>query len=538
MVKILRSTIIIIIVLSLLLVVNAKYYISDSSVILPTSTINGSLKVKGPSPYYDITGYGAIPNDNADDSQAIQSAINAVPSTGGTVFIPAGTYDIHSSIVPKSNLTIIGEGIGITILKGHAALKDTSVIQNISIVNNAIKHLRLADFEIDGSAMNTTGYSALRKGVYLQYVNDSIFENLLIHHTPATGLGIDFLTNTVIDKTIVHHCGTAGQMGSNGIGVGTSGTVNRDVEPVIISNSIAYLNANKGIMVEEQHDDADRAIIDNCIAWGNYDGFSIAGTSHVILSDSHSYNNTRHGLLILNTSWTFTEGSSEWVTVTGNNFFNNGQNGIHAEGKNNRYITIDDNVVYQNWNDGIKFEGSFIFIRDNLIKYNGWRGIIGFGYVDSSHIMIDGNYIYDNGMENFSFPLFSDGIQLKSMSAGVVLSEIMVTNNFMGDIRSSGKTQRYGLNLAGSGSYEDVFVTNNDFTNNWKPGILNETPILDKELITFNNINTTHPNEVVGHLKVGLGGSQKNITLTSPDLSTWCCGVGNAGAFSCRAGEC
>jgi polygalacturonase len=40
--------------------------------------------------------FGAMGNGTADDTAAIQAAINALPSTGGTVEVPAGTYMINA----------------------------------------------------------------------------------------------------------------------------------------------------------------------------------------------------------------------------------------------------------------------------------------------------------------------------------------------------------------------------------------------------------------------------------------------------------
>lgn len=40
--------------------------------------------------------FGAMGNGSADDTKAIQAAINALPSTGGTVEVPAGTYMINA----------------------------------------------------------------------------------------------------------------------------------------------------------------------------------------------------------------------------------------------------------------------------------------------------------------------------------------------------------------------------------------------------------------------------------------------------------
>jgi len=39
-----------------------------------------------------VRDYGAVGNGIHDDTSAIQAAINSLPSTGGTVFVPAGTY--------------------------------------------------------------------------------------------------------------------------------------------------------------------------------------------------------------------------------------------------------------------------------------------------------------------------------------------------------------------------------------------------------------------------------------------------------------
>ena len=45
----------------------------------------------------NVKNYGALGNGSHDDTSAIQAAINSLPSTGGTVTIPAGTYMIDTS---------------------------------------------------------------------------------------------------------------------------------------------------------------------------------------------------------------------------------------------------------------------------------------------------------------------------------------------------------------------------------------------------------------------------------------------------------
>jgi polygalacturonase len=46
----------------------------------------------------DVKNFGAMGNGSTDDTAAIQAAINALPSTGGTVEVPAGTYMINALV--------------------------------------------------------------------------------------------------------------------------------------------------------------------------------------------------------------------------------------------------------------------------------------------------------------------------------------------------------------------------------------------------------------------------------------------------------
>ncbi|MDD5322269.1 MAG: right-handed parallel beta-helix repeat-containing protein [Methylococcales bacterium] len=55
----------------------------------------------------NVKDKGAVGNDSTNDTAAIQAAVNQVGGTGGTVFVPAGTYmiDALTSVKLKSNMT-------------------------------------------------------------------------------------------------------------------------------------------------------------------------------------------------------------------------------------------------------------------------------------------------------------------------------------------------------------------------------------------------------------------------------------------------
>jgi Pectate lyase superfamily protein len=69
----------------------------------------------------DVTTYGAIPNDSADDSLAIQNAIDAAPDNS-TIYFPKGIYLLAGvKINNRSGLTLTGDGSTLTILKRNGS---------------------------------------------------------------------------------------------------------------------------------------------------------------------------------------------------------------------------------------------------------------------------------------------------------------------------------------------------------------------------------------------------------------------------------
>ncbi len=57
-----------------------------------------------------VLSFGAIPNDNLDDSAAVQTGINIIHANGGGVlFFPAGTYNLGGHVKIKSGVILRGE---------------------------------------------------------------------------------------------------------------------------------------------------------------------------------------------------------------------------------------------------------------------------------------------------------------------------------------------------------------------------------------------------------------------------------------------
>jgi hypothetical protein len=85
---------------------------------------------------YSVRDYGAKGDGVADDSAAFQAAINAVPASGGVVFVPAGTYRIASALTLKSGLSFLGAGRECTSLilaNASGIIVDAGVYSDVSI---------------------------------------------------------------------------------------------------------------------------------------------------------------------------------------------------------------------------------------------------------------------------------------------------------------------------------------------------------------------------------------------------------------------
>lgn len=76
---------------------------------------------------YDVTDYGAVPNDGQNDYNAIMAAVNAAQGVAGlsVVYFPAGTYNVNSII----HLSRIDSSIGYSDIVLQGAGSDQTILQ-------------------------------------------------------------------------------------------------------------------------------------------------------------------------------------------------------------------------------------------------------------------------------------------------------------------------------------------------------------------------------------------------------------------------
>jgi len=177
----------------------------------------------------------------ADNYSSIQAAITSLPATGGTVFIPEGTYTLTSALVLPSNVVLCGSG-GATILR-CANNTDINIIYAIDKTNITIK-----DLTLDGNKANnaTAGDRELQNGIYLKDVcTDVLIEGLFIKDTIRSGIKLgqtqieyNQCQRVIIDNCIILDCGVA--EGSDVEGIMGKGCVEITVSNCIIKRAYRH----------------------------------------------------------------------------------------------------------------------------------------------------------------------------------------------------------------------------------------------------------------------------------------------------------
>lgn len=135
-------------------------------------TINGA-NVRNAT---NVMLYGCTGNGIANDTSCVASALaGAVLAAGQTLYFPAGTYLIDTLAITSSNLIVVGDGPGHTILKSRVNTSSVIAIDNSAAARNGIK---IRDLEIQGFGSGASNHGIASTGVTAR--NSMTVENVKI----------------------------------------------------------------------------------------------------------------------------------------------------------------------------------------------------------------------------------------------------------------------------------------------------------------------------------------------------------------------
>ena len=187
---------------------------------------------------YNVRDYGAKGNGDADDSAAFQAALDDAAKKGGTVWVPAGKYNIAKTLYKKGKVSLKGEGMWVSTLVWAGGAN--GVILDIS--NAALWGTTIEDLYFTNGMMN--GVTAILGGSTISNYNSAIgtFKNLVFYNLDTairgdaepSGVGI---FDCYFENIFCSNCGT---------GLHLYGSGNTVVHPRIatckVGISLDYLN--------------------------------------------------------------------------------------------------------------------------------------------------------------------------------------------------------------------------------------------------------------------------------------------------------
>ena len=149
--------------------------------------------LRGTANVINVKDFGALGDGTKDDTAAIQAALDAVPSTGGTVFLPAGTYNVTGILCHGNKIVVIGGG--------RATLQAT--VNEIRILSTNGFHDCVFDGLVGIGTGADTGSSSGRGAFHIaQGSLRCVIQNCKVLNASGTGITDDGEESKVINNHI------------------------------------------------------------------------------------------------------------------------------------------------------------------------------------------------------------------------------------------------------------------------------------------------------------------------------------------------
>lgn len=150
-------------------------------------------------PAYALLGRKLLRGEvrNVADYSSIQEAIDSLPETGGTVFIPAGTYVISVPIKVPAHVSLEGAGFDTVLVLAEGA--NVNVIENMNPRIWLDEDIRVANLRING---NGVAQDSAVSGIFLYTVPNSRVENVWLHDFPEYTISAGVFLLLCPDSTV------------------------------------------------------------------------------------------------------------------------------------------------------------------------------------------------------------------------------------------------------------------------------------------------------------------------------------------------
>ncbi len=332
-------------------------------------------------------------------STAINEAIELVSiAGGGTVFLPAGTYEITESVVLKNNVQLMGDGHG-TLLK---LVTPVTASPLFPIITNAEHTLGNTDMTVRNLSMEgslTDGSHAIR----FERVKRVVVENVRVQYANGDGIhfdnGVNKLTNATpgngepLNEDIVIQNNDISDTNSDGI-TGVFKNV-RIIGNRVTRPSLASSDGQHGIHLHTSGI-SEGAVIAGNIINDAQTCINVTNANNVVVANNQGTLCKEHGILIDIQDLVPTMGN---IAITGNVIRNTTKDGIRVYTtvmRPARNFSISGNTFQEIGASAISISAAEagVITGNTMSNINGANAIY---ILASMDIAISGNMIRDTG---------------------------------------------------------------------------------------------------------------------------------------------
>ena len=281
-----------------------------------------------PSGSVSVVSQGADPTGASDSTSAFNAAITAAGS-GGTIWIPPGTYNIPGHIM-VNNVTVAGAGMWYSTVTGtapgfygnSAPSASTNVhLQNFAIFGNVQDRCDSCQVNGIGGAMSNSTVSNIwidheKVGAWMDGPMTGLtFSGMRIRDTTADGINFHGgVTNSTVTNSDIRNTG------DDGIATWADASIGADANDTISNNTVQLQQLANGIAVYGGHDNTvtGNLVVDTGITQG--------GGIHV----GQRFNSTPVGLTTISNNTLIRDGDLDpnWQVGVGALWFDGSQGAI------------------------------------------------------------------------------------------------------------------------------------------------------------------------------------------------------------------
>jgi hypothetical protein len=233
----------------------------------------------------NVKDFGAVGDGVADDTAAIQAAINTIGVNGGSIFIPKGIFLINSTLnINNKSITISGEATHLTEIRFGSSVVNGFVWYGGTPSTNLSKKIEIKKLTIStnnrsgaGTALTIStdglgypGPTALISEIKIRFENNG--SDYYGFYEPigywTTGILFDKVGEVIVEKTIIVGRNSPGEFGLFELdsGIKITGTAYAPVVYSITNSGIGY--CDKGVYVVDTS--AEGLYFTGCTIGGNY----------------------------------------------------------------------------------------------------------------------------------------------------------------------------------------------------------------------------------------------------------------------------